>query len=129
MLRTFFRTSLLALLLAGYCSSVLSFFVPYLSFELNRKYIAENLCENRDKPAMHCCGLCYLNKSMQKAEKEEKNQSDNSQRFRLLVDTCVPMESIVLQTLPASTNRFICFDEDASSFHPQPATPPPKDVA
>ncbi len=37
-------------------------------YELNKDYIAKNLCENRDKPQMKCCGKCYLRKQLKKAE-------------------------------------------------------------
>lgn len=30
----------------------------------NRAYIASSLCENRDKPAKHCNGKCYLKKNL-----------------------------------------------------------------
>jgi len=36
-------------------------------YELNKAYIVQNLCENRDKPQMKCCGKCYLRKQLQKA--------------------------------------------------------------
>jgi len=29
-------------------------------FEINETFIGENLCENRDKPGMHCNGSCVL---------------------------------------------------------------------
>lgn len=38
-------------------------------YEYNKKYIAETLCENRAKPQLKCCGKCYLNKQLKKAEK------------------------------------------------------------
>lgn len=44
-------------------------------YELNKNYIAQNLCENRDKPQMKCCGKCYLRKQLKKAEDENTNGS------------------------------------------------------
>lgn len=43
-------------------------------WKINQKYIAERLCENRDKPEMHCKGKCYLVKHLKKTE--EKNDSN-----------------------------------------------------
>ncbi|MCM5528089.1 hypothetical protein [Parasegetibacter sp. NRK P23] len=40
--------------------------VVCLEFRINQEYIAANLCENKDKPAMHCHGKCHLTKQMQK---------------------------------------------------------------
>lgn len=52
----------------------------YGSFELNQKYIASTLCENRDKPEMHCNGKCYLSKKIKQAEEREKKEEHNTQK-------------------------------------------------
>lgn len=39
-----------------------------ISFKLNQDYIAQNLCVNRNKPEMHCCGKCVLNKNLKADE-------------------------------------------------------------
>lgn len=44
-------------------------------YELNKSYIAQNLCENRDKPQMKCCGKCYLRKQLNKTEDGATNSS------------------------------------------------------
>ena len=44
-------------------------------FEANRKYIAQYLCEHRNKPELDCKGKCYLK---EKLESEEKNESANN---------------------------------------------------
>lgn len=43
------------------------------AFNLNRDYIAKNLCENRRRPAMGCGGQCVLMKRMKQEEQQEKN--------------------------------------------------------
>jgi hypothetical protein len=49
-------------------------------FKLNREYIAKVLCENRDKPQMHCNGKCYLAKRLkQQQEKQDKETSEKVQ--------------------------------------------------
>nr|WP_294869711.1 hypothetical protein [uncultured Pedobacter sp.] len=55
-------------------------FFIYAGFELNKNYIASVLCENRDKPMMHCNGKCYLMKKLKQAEEKEKNQSRTAQK-------------------------------------------------
>ncbi|WP_254070998.1 hypothetical protein [Pedobacter sp. L105] len=62
------------LLLVTLISSTCSMFFVYAGFEMNRKYIAENLCINRDKPWLHCDGKCYLMNKVKQAEKNEKKQ-------------------------------------------------------
>lgn len=42
------------------------------SFYAQKDYIARNLCENRDKPQMHCEGKCCLKK---KLAKDSQNQA------------------------------------------------------
>ena len=48
-----------------------------MQYVVNRKYIAENLCENRSRPELKCEGRCYLCK---KLKKEEKKDQDNPSR-------------------------------------------------
>lgn len=44
-----------------------------LYFHINKEFIAQQLCENRNKPEMHCNGKCYLTKQLHKAEKAQQN--------------------------------------------------------
>jgi hypothetical protein len=50
------------------------------SYELNQKYIAEKLCENKDRPWMHCNGRCYLMNKVKQAEENEKKQESKDLR-------------------------------------------------
>jgi hypothetical protein len=52
----------------------------YAGFELNRSYIAKELCENRNKPELHCNGKCFLKKKLQAAEEKEKKQERENKR-------------------------------------------------
>lgn len=45
-----------------------------LAFKLNQDYIATALCENKDKPEMHCNGRCVLAKKLKQAEQNEEKQ-------------------------------------------------------
>ncbi|MNN11618.1 hypothetical protein D3C81_1245830 [compost metagenome] len=42
------------------------------AFYVNKDYIAKYLCENRDKPQLHCNGNCVLMKKIRKAQEKEK---------------------------------------------------------
>ncbi|MBC8172854.1 MAG: hypothetical protein H7X71_03015 [Chitinophagales bacterium] len=56
-------------------------FIPFISYSLNKAYIQKNLCENIDKPAMHCEGKCYIEKQMAEAvnqAKEQKQEASNT---------------------------------------------------
>ncbi|QKJ30018.1 hypothetical protein HQ865_09695 [Mucilaginibacter mali] len=52
----------------------------FAGFEMNQKYIASTLCENRDKPWMHCNGRCYLMKKIKLAEDKEKSNERETQK-------------------------------------------------
>lgn len=56
-----------AVLTLLYISLLLKPFMPYIGYQINKAYIAETLCVNRDKPQMHCDGKCYLSKQLKKA--------------------------------------------------------------
>lgn len=47
---------------------------PLAEYAVNYDYIVENLCENRNRPAMQCDGKCYLAKQLAKeSEGSDKN--------------------------------------------------------
>jgi len=48
-----------------------------INFYSNQKYIAANLCVNKYKPEMKCCGKCQLTK---KLKQEENKDSQNPGR-------------------------------------------------
>lgn len=52
----------------------------YAGFEVNQKYIAEKLCENRDKPWLNCNGRCYLMKKIKQAEEKERSAEHQVQK-------------------------------------------------
>ena len=44
-------------------------------YQVNKTYIAKNLCENRSKPKMHCNGKCQLRKKLQQLEQGHSEHS------------------------------------------------------
>jgi hypothetical protein len=42
-------------------------------YQLNRAEITRLHCINRDKPAMHCKGKCYLRSQLEKAQREQES--------------------------------------------------------
>lgn len=75
-----FRRAIATFLLCSLIFSNFSRLFIYSAFELNQNYIAENLCENRDKPEKHCNGKCYLSKKIKQAEEKEKKQEQEIQK-------------------------------------------------
>ena len=69
-------------------------------YRINRDYIAENLCVNRDKPMLNCNGQCYLAKKLKAAE--EKEQKSNSERLEKMPEVVLSFQAIQ----PVFTARF-----------------------
>lgn len=78
--RVFIFLLILSTLLANFSRLAIS-----VGFDINRKYIANHLCENRNKPWMHCNGHCYLMKKIKQAEENEKKQTAKDNLSRLEV--------------------------------------------
>ena len=68
------------LLIVSLTASNFSRFFIYAGFELNRKYIAENLCVNKDKPWLHCNGKCYFMRKIKEAQEKEKSDDAQTQK-------------------------------------------------
>lgn len=56
-----------------------------MAFNINRDYIAKNLCENRYRPKMHCNGNCVLMKKLKEKEKEEQNEPAAKAEISIIV--------------------------------------------
>ncbi|WP_419802841.1 hypothetical protein [Mucilaginibacter sp.] len=81
-------------LLAVLISSNFSRFFVYAGFELNKKYIAENLCINKARPWLHCNGKCYLMKKVKQAEENEKKQTAKDNLNRQEISFCSELFSL-----------------------------------
>ena len=99
--------------------------VAIADFYLHRDYIAKNLCENRDKPQMKCCGKCYLKKKLAKEGKEQlpgSRSQKNEQVVNLFCSTA--SFSIVQYPRVAEAERYFSYNDlhtfstSQSVFHP-----------
>jgi hypothetical protein len=69
------------LLLASILLENFSKAVICVDFYANPDHIVRTLCENRDKPWMHCCGRCQLRTRLRrKTEKDKRNPSGRADR-------------------------------------------------
>jgi hypothetical protein len=75
-------------LLLAFAAMTFSKAVIVVNFYVNRDYIAKNLCENRDKPMLHCCGRCQLRKRLAKEDNQDKNNPDRKSENRNEVLFC-----------------------------------------
>jgi len=118
----FKRLLAISLILALVLTNFSRFFV-YAGFNLNRKYIATTLCENRDKPEMHCNGQCYLMKKLKQAAQKEQSQSKENQKnlFQealLVQQTTYILPVKVLKSVRLAELGFTLPQRAATVFHP-----------
>lgn len=59
--------------------------VMYACYFANKDYVAGMLCENRNRPAMHCEGKCFLKKQLHKAEQEDGKEKSSAK----IIEVCV----------------------------------------
>jgi hypothetical protein len=95
----------------------------YAGFELNKDYIAANLCENRDKPQLHCNGKCYFMKKIKQAE--QKENADNRQAQKNLFQEAffqpiatIKFHSVLLSITKVPNKRLVLPVQPSSIFQP-----------
>jgi hypothetical protein len=99
--------------------------VIVVDFYANQDYIARNLCENRGKPLMHCCGRCLLRKRLNREADQDQNNPERRAEIKqeiLFLDETAGMPAAPIRfsiTLPFSP--FLGgqpIDRAAGIFHP-----------
>ncbi|GAB4011923.1 hypothetical protein GCM10028808_26770 [Spirosoma migulaei] len=72
-------------------------------YQLNKEYIARVLCENRDKPQLHCNGQCYLAKRLKaqqdKQDKETTERVQNIPVIQLFCEAALPFQFVPIWQL------------------------------
>jgi hypothetical protein len=118
------KYKLIAILLI-FCiiSSGFSRIFTYAGFELNRNYIAAKLCENRDKPWLHCNGRCYLVKKIKAAEEKQAANERETQKNLLQETYCENLGQVkfftsVLAVMPIPNNRIHLPEGYGAIFRP-----------
>jgi hypothetical protein len=73
-------------------------------YQTNRDYIARVLCENRDKPQLHCDGKCYLAKKLRaQQDKQDKETTERVQNLPTLQMFCLEHASfqfLLIRSIP-----------------------------
>lgn len=67
---------LVPILLILMLTQTFSKWVLVMEYNINREFIAKNLCINKTKPKMHCNGKCQMMKRL--ADEEKQNSSNNT---------------------------------------------------
>ena len=99
-----------------------------LAFNINRDYIAKNLCENRYRPKMHCNGNCVLMKKLKEKEKEEQNQPAAKSEISIIVLSSItyfantlPPVHVQTKTVYPESTLVKTVDRSFAFFHPPQA--------
>ncbi len=115
------RRLISVILILSVISSNFSLVLVCASFELNKKYIAKNLCENRDRPWLHCNGKCVLARKVKKAEEKEAKETSKTTKYEAMlaaVETLVSFETVYKRKVfpHGCLNHTTSYMEDI--FHP-----------
>lgn len=115
------------LLLGVYLFALGKPFCPLVEYTLNKAYIAQTLCENKNKPELQCEGKCHLAKEITKAndagEKENKpvapriNFDNDCSYLNPLADRAKHLQNLNSLFEPASAAPFTSA-VIADIFHP-----------
>jgi hypothetical protein len=83
-------------------------------YQLNKKFVAEKLCENKSRPQMHCEGKCCLKKQLAKSASEENDNKSSLLKNDNLVYEVESFFNITISYYRSSAN---CFATMQSNLH------------
>ena len=96
-------------------------------FYANQDYIAKNLCENRNRPQLHCNGKCCLKKKLDKENATGTTSNSKSEKESPIValfftepasfDVLPSFVSPIRQKFAGRTDRCLC-PALGNIFHP-----------
>lgn len=99
----------------------------YANFWMNQEYIAEKLCENKDKPEMECNGKCHLKKEL---EKEDKRKQQEERKIQVEELVFIPQSEIkevidaVYTVEKVNRQHFFVIQQKTNGFSPYIFHPP-----
>jgi hypothetical protein len=111
------------LLIIAIISCSFSRFFIYAGYQLNKNYIATKLCENRNKPWLHCNGKCYLIKKIKQAEEKQNAAERETQKNLVQESYCEAIPEVkfytqLLQVIAIPNNRIALPDGYNAIFRP-----------
>ena len=122
------RTALVYIVLLAIMLPTVSPLGTIAYFNLNRDYIARVLCENRDRPELHCNGQCYLAKRLKaQQDKQNKETTERVQNLPVLQWFCVAMDSYQFEqpvTIHTASPLVACVAGNHTGYHAELLQPP-----
>lgn len=113
------------ILLFGFLCQTISKLAIIINYQVNKEYIAQNLCVNKDEPESCCEGKCHLEKELKKADEAESTLPGSDIKEKLETFSCldnnffkglISVSSIITYSFPICPNLNQGYE--ASVFHP-----------
>ena len=96
-----------------------------LEYQVNKDFIAKNLCVNRSKPASCCQGKCYLTKKIAEDESQQQAPDKGGQREETTLQIFEPKNvlpsPVLMEVIHTHSTRYIApatQDHSLSQFQP-----------
>ena len=90
-------------------AQIFSKWILVADYSINKQFIAEKLCENRDKPKLQCNGKCQLAKKLA-AEEDQNNKTSSGNSIAKTSFSEVVMNDTFLLTALAGPVSSISFN-------------------
>lgn len=123
--RPMLRQCIAFFLLLAFLASTFSKAFIVVDFYANQDYIAKTLCENRDKPMMHCCGRCQLRKRLVHEDNQDKSNPERRAENKQEVFFCDDHVKAPVVPIPLCSSQSYKpylsaspIDRAAGIFHP-----------
>ena len=82
------------------------------AYYAQKDYIAKNLCENRNKPMMHCDGKCCLKKKLAKESKDQLPNSRNQKSEQVVNLFCAQVQfEVVHFPIVSFSKQYFSYNE------------------
>jgi hypothetical protein len=123
-----FKQIIAAVFLFVFAAQIFSKAAIVVNFYANQSYIAKNLCINRAKPEMHCCGKCQLSKRLkQEDNKDRQNPNRKIEKGNEVISSKSFFASYQFHNMNADPKSFPAYlagksvDRSQTVFHPPAA--------
>lgn len=97
--------------------------VACMSYEINKKEITLNFCENIDKPELSCQGKCFLMKKLNTQREKRPEVLDNRVSFQWLMSAIqeveTPFTEGIIHPEVVLTDHLYCADHQEIDHPPQ----------
>lgn len=126
------RTIIGSIFIATYILAMVRPAVPYFDYLLNKSYIANNLCVNKDKPDSDCQGKCHLVKELKKVNNQEPGPNQgNSPRLELEKYPLAILSMVVVELVSGckKSNLYKHYSFSVKSALTECFTPPPQAIS